>query len=313
MTVVIETSGLRRSFGAVRAVDGIDLSVPQASVFGFLGPNGAGKTTTIRMLLGLVKPDSGSVLLFGRPLEGERTSLLKRVGALVESPSIYPHLTGQENLRLTATLTGASRPQIDRALGIVRLEKDANRLAREYSTGMQQRLGVALALVSQPELLVLDEPTNGLDPGGIREMRDLVRTLPSKEGVTVFVSSHLLSEIEQTATHVGIVHRGRVLFAGALDALQTVRRPRIRIEVGDLPRASSILTANGWTTESDLPSKILYVIGPDVRPDTAGTLNRLLVSADVDVFHLAFDRPSLEETFLAMTETHAAVSPPLLA
>ena len=305
MTAVIETNGLRRSFGAVRAVDGIDLAVPRGSVFGFLGPNGAGKTTTIRMLLGLVSPDAGSIRLFGHPLATDRITLLSRVGALVELPSIYPHLTGRENLRVTATLSGASHRQIDRALGIVRLETDAGRLARTYSTGMQQRLGVALALVNEPELLILDEPTNGLDPAGIREIRELIQSLAAEHGVTVFVSSHLLSEIEQTATDVAIVHHGRLLFHGPLAELQTVRRARIRVEAGDAARACGILAAAGSEVEMQ-SSRSLYIVGPAVDAEAAAALNRLLVSAGVDVFHLAIERPSLEETFLTITEHEAA-------
>src|SRR5262249_32681543 len=210
-------------FGSVRAVDGVDLAVPPLSVYGFLGANGAGKTTTIRMLLGLIRPDAGDVRLFGEPLRQAPLALLARVGALVETPSLYPHLTGRENLRVTARLCGSTRAQIDRALAIVKLTADADRLVRGYSHGMQQRLGLALALVREPELLVLDEPTNGLDPSGIREIRELVRSFPNEHGVTMLISSHLLSEVEQIATNLGIIHRGRMLFQGSLAALQAER------------------------------------------------------------------------------------------
>src|SRR5919107_6344420 len=169
---MIETDGLTRRFGARVAVDDLNLRAPEAGVYGFLGPNGAGKTTAIRMLLGLIRPDAGEVHLFGAPLAVERRALMRRVGALVEAPSLYPHLTGRENLEVTRRMLGASRALIDRALDIVKMTRDAHRRVREYSLGMRQRLGLALALLNEPELLILDEPTNGLDPAGIHEMRD---------------------------------------------------------------------------------------------------------------------------------------------
>jgi ABC-type multidrug transport system ATPase subunit len=173
--LAISTSGLTRCFGDLVAVDSVDLRVPRASVYGFLGPNGAGKTTTIRMLLGLIRPHAGEVRLFGQSLRDGRIGLMRRVGALVESPSLYPHLTGRENLEVTRRLIGGSQEQIDRALSIVHLEEAADRCVKGYSTGMQQRLALALALLGEPELLILDEPTNGLDPAGIREMREFLR------------------------------------------------------------------------------------------------------------------------------------------
>src|SRR5262245_58240224 len=220
----IETRRLTRRFGTQLAVDDLNLSAPEAGVYGFLGPNGAGKTTTIRMLLGLIRPDAGEVWLFGAPLAANRQSLMRRVGALVEVPSLYPHLTGRENLEVTRRLLGGPRELIDRALDIVKLTADSHRRVREYSLGMRQRLGLALALLNKPELLILDEPTNGSDPAGIHEMRDLIRRLPAEFGITVFLSSHLLSEVEQIAGHIGIIHQGRLLFQGTLPELQAQRR-----------------------------------------------------------------------------------------
>jgi ABC-2 type transport system ATP-binding protein len=216
----IETEALTRAFGARAAVEQLNLLVPNGGIYGFLGPNGAGKTTTIRMLLGLIRPDSGKVRLFGKHFE---FSMLNRVGSLVEAPSLYPHLTGRENLEVTRRLVGAARADIDRVLAIVRLARDADRLVREYSLGMRQRLGLALALLNSPELLILDEPTNGLDPAGIHEMRDLLRRMPAEHGVTVFLSSHLLSEVEQIAGSVGIIREGRMLFQGSLAELRRLR------------------------------------------------------------------------------------------
>jgi ABC-type multidrug transport system ATPase subunit len=193
---IIETNDLTRRFGSVKAVDGVSLRVPPGSIYGFLGPNGAGKTTTIRMLLGLIRPNAGEVSLFGRSLSEQRLELLRRVGSLVESPSLYPHLTGWENLELIRRMVGGKPSEIEHALAVVRMEDAAHRLVREYSLGMRQRLGLAVALYGQPELLILDEPTNGLDPAGIHEMRELICSLPH-EGLTVFLSSHLLSEVDQ--------------------------------------------------------------------------------------------------------------------
>ncbi len=212
---VIETRALSRRFGAQVAVDDLNLLVPSAGVYGFLGPNGAGKTTAIRMLLGLIRPDAGEVRLFGQPLNSKHRVLMSRVGALVEAPSLYAHLTGRENLEVTRRLLGSPRHLIDVALETIKLTRDANRRVREYSLGMRQRLGLALALLNKPELLILDEPTNGLDPAGIHEMRDLIRRLPEEFGVTVFLSSHLLSEVEQIAGHIGIIHESKLLFQGS--------------------------------------------------------------------------------------------------
>src|SRR6185503_17544218 len=234
---LIETRGLSRRFGAQVAVDDLNLLVPAAGVYGFLGPNGAGKTTAIRMLLGLIRPDAGEVRLFGQPLMGNHRALMSRVGALVEAPSLYPHLTGRENLEVTRRLLGSPRALIDVALETVRMTRDANRRVREYSLGMKQRLGLALALLNKPQLLILDEPTNGLDPAGIHEMRDLIRRLPAEFGATIFLSSHLLSEVEQIAGHIGIIHQGRLLFQGALDELQAQQRERLIVGVNQPEQA----------------------------------------------------------------------------
>jgi ABC-2 type transport system ATP-binding protein len=216
----IETEALTRAFGTRTAVEQLNLLVPAGGIYGFLGPNGAGKTTTIRMLLGLIRPDSGTVRVFGNQFE---RSVLNRVGSLVETPSLYPHLTGRENLEVTRRLIGAAHDNVGRVLAIVRLTRDADRLVREYSLGSKQRLGLALALLNSPELLILDEPTNGLDPAGIHEMRELLRRMPVEHGVTVFLSSHLLSEVEQIAGSVGIIGDGRMLFQGSLAELRDLQ------------------------------------------------------------------------------------------
>src|SRR5712691_5847762 len=199
-----------KTFGSNTAVRGLNLSVPPHSVYGFLGPDGAGKSTTIRMVLGLQRPDRGAISLFARPLECERVASLRRIGSLVESPSLYLHLTGRENLEVHRRLLGLSKGAIDEALELVDLVSVANRLVRNYSSGMKQRLGLAQALLGNPELLLLDEPTNGLDPAGIHEVRTLIRDLPERSGVTVFLSSNLLAEVEQVATHLAIISQGQL-------------------------------------------------------------------------------------------------------
>ena len=216
----VVTEGLTKTFGDLAAVTDLALRVPCRCVYGFLGLNGAGKTTTIRMLLGLVRPTAGEVHLLGLPMPARRREALARVGAVVEHPTVYPHLTGLENLEITRRLIGAPPSSIPQALEIVGMTAPARRLVREYSTGMRQRLGVAVALLGSPELLILDEPTNGLDPAGIEALRELIRALPGRMNATVLVSSHILAEVEQIADHVGILHEGRLLLQGPLAPLR---------------------------------------------------------------------------------------------
>jgi ABC-2 type transport system ATP-binding protein len=217
--LAIETRSLTRSFGSRLAVDRLDLNVLRGSIYGFLGPNGAGKTTTIRLLLGLLEATAGSIFIEGEAFTRRQRTLLQGIGAVVEGPSLYPHLTGEENLEVTRRLRGASTAQIADVLTLVDLAADARSLVRVYSTGMRQRLALAVALLARPRLLLLDEPANGLDPSGIRELRLLLKRLAREQGVTVFVSSHALAEVEQVADDVGIIDRGRLLYQGALREL----------------------------------------------------------------------------------------------
>jgi ABC-type multidrug transport system ATPase subunit len=303
MENLIETRGLTRRFGARIAVNELNLSVPAAGVYGFLGPNGAGKTTAIRMLLGLIRPNAGEVRLFGLPVAGNRASLMRRAGALVESPSLYPHLTGRENLEVTRRLLGAQRDLIDVALDTVKLTKDADRRVREYSLGMRQRLGLALALLNKPELLILDEPTNGLDPAGIHEMRDLIRRLPEEFGVTVFLSSHLLSEVEQIASHIGIIHEGELLFQGPLSELQARQQTQLIVGVKQIDAAMDCLTKAGWNVHHSVDGMVSVAAKTS---DDAIKINNLLVEHRLDVFHIALAQPSLEDIFLTLTTNQSA-------
>jgi ABC-type multidrug transport system ATPase subunit len=298
MRFAIQTSGLTRQYADLTAVDHVDLQVPGGSVYGFLGPNGAGKTTTIRMLLGLIRPNQGEVQLFGQPLKRQNIALLGRVGALVEMPSLYPNLTGRENLEVTRRLLGTDKRLIDRALSIVHLNGAADKLVRKYSLGMKQRLGIALALLNQPQLLILDEPTNGLDPAGIHEIRDLIRSLPTEYGITVFLSSHLLSEVEQVATHIGIINHGKLIFQNTIQALQVERREHVKLGTFRPDVAISLLQKAGYRVrESD---EDLLMVDANGRTEAA-QINRSLVQSEQDVFHLTLERLTLEDIFLKLT------------
>ena len=280
----IETDGLTRHFGGFTAVDGLGLQVPRGSVYGFLGPNGAGKTTTIRMLLGLIRPHAGVIELLGMPMRGNRRRCLSRVGALVEAPALYPHLTGRENLELTRRLLGAPKAEIGRVLGIVRMEPSADRQVRTYSLGMKQRLALALAMLDGPELLILDEPTNGLDPAGIREIRQLIRSLPETDGITVFLSSHLLSEVEQIATHIGILHDGRLRFQGTLEALHAEVENRVVMGVDQPERAELILRSAGWTAHRGESNGHVWASINGISD--ASMINAQLVREGINVYQL---------------------------
>ncbi len=291
----METVGLTRHFGAVRAVESLNLRVPAGSVYGFLGPNGAGKTTTIRMLLGLIRPHDGTVRLFERPFSRDP---LARIGALVESPALYRHLTGRENLELVRRMTGRRPSDVDRALDTVRLDDAAERRVAGYSMGMRQRLGLALALVGAPELLILDEPTNGLDPAGIREIRELLSRLASEQGITVFLSSHLLSEVEQVATQVGIVDRGRLVFQGALAELRRRVQPHLEIGTDRPEEAAHALAAASFRVAG---SNGYGLVVEAAHHREAARANAVLVGGGFAVHHLRMRSASLEEIFLELT------------
>jgi ABC-type multidrug transport system ATPase subunit len=291
----IETQGLTRRYGTVAAVDNLSLQVPRGSVYGFLGPNGAGKTTTIRTLLGLIRPNAGQVTLFGQPFQRK---LLGKVGALVETPSLYPNLTGRENLEVTRRLLGAKPAQIDRALGIVNLQDAGKKLVKNYSLGMKQRLGIALALLNEPDLLMLDEPTNGLDPAGIHEIRELLRRLPTEYGITVFLSSHLLGEVEQIATHLGIINQGKLIYQGTMASLENMREDHVRLGAFEPEGAMVLLQSAGYQVQMDAEKRLIVSAS---RREEAARINAALVKQSQDVFHLSLERRSLEDIFLQLT------------
>lgn len=297
MTAAIRTEGLTRLYPGDHGVRDLDLDVPAGAVYGFLGPNGAGKTTTIRLLLGLLRPDRGRIVLHGQPLEPGRRQALAQVGALVESPALYPHLSGRQNLEITRRLLAADPARIDAVLDVTGMRANADRRVRDYSLGMRQRLAIALALLGAPKLLVLDEPGNGLDPAGILDMRKLLRSLASEHGITVFVSSHQLGEVEQVASHVGVLHGGRLRFQGTVDELRAQHRPRVRLQCDDPARAHALLAEAGETAER---TDLLTVMVESSRR-TEAELNRILVAAGLGVSHLSREQPSLEALFFDVT------------
>jgi ABC-2 type transport system ATP-binding protein len=300
--LVVETNGLSKRYGQRKVVDRLNLRVESGQIYGFLGLNGAGKTTTIRMLMGLIHPSAGEARLFGRSVPRERMQVMRKVGALVESPSYYGHLSGWDNLKIIATLLDVPSKRIAEVLDIVQLTDHANRKASSYSLGMKQRLGIAAALIGSPSLVVLDEPTNGLDPAGIHEIRDLICRMPREHGITVLVSSHLLAEIDQMATSVGVIHEGRLIFQGPIDELRARSRAHIRIEVDRPAEAMRRAPEFGLRVDDD---GLALALDSTLRADSA-RLVRALVEADVEVYRVEEQQRSLEEIFLELTSQAGA-------
>ena len=297
--LAIETRGLTYHFGNQKVVDNLSLQIAEGSIYGFLGPNGAGKTTTIKILLNLLKSPADSVFIFGKEINANRIASLRRMGALVEQPAIYAHLSGKENLYNRCILLGTPRSRAKEMLALVGLTEAADKKAGKYSLGMKQRLGIALALLADPELLLLDEPTNGLDPNGIIEIRNLMIELTSKHNKTILVSSHLLSEIERVATHVGIINKGRLLFQGTIDELQTMNKPVVEIETDIVEQTLSILQGAGYHPEhlAGEPIRIPY----SSKAET-GRINTMLVQSGITVSSIHLVRKDLEHLFLDITK-----------
>ncbi|HTJ12448.1 MAG TPA: ATP-binding cassette domain-containing protein [Dinghuibacter sp.] len=302
---ILETKGLSHHFGKQSILTRLDLRVPPGSIFGFLGPNGAGKTTTLRLILGLLRRQEGSVFFSGKELSGHRVEVLGKVGTLIEQPSLYAHLSGRENLNIYRHIYRATASRVEEVLSLVGLSGDAARKkAGRYSLGMKQRLAIAIALLPRPELLILDEPTNGLDPGGIVEMRELLQKLNREHGVTVLVSSHLLSEVEKLVTHVGIINQGRLVFQGTLSGLQTLKatgQGGWMIETDDARLGLGILAPH-FNARVSGEKALLLNIG---SREEAAAANRLLVQAGLPVYQLYQQQDNLETLFMDLT--HAAV------
>jgi ABC-2 type transport system ATP-binding protein len=297
-TEVIKTRGLTKRFGSassgIVAVDNLDIEVHRGEVFGFLGPNASGKTTTIGMLLGLIAPTSGTIELFGEDIEHNLPKLLKRTSAVLESSAFYPHLSGYDNLVIFArTIGGIEKCRIDEVLETVGLKKRAASKVRTYSLGMRQRLSVATALLNDPELIIMDEPANGLDPSGIIEFRELTRSL-GKQGKTVFISSHLLHEIEQTCDHVAIINRGKFLAQGSVNELLH-RGKMLQLCVPDPDTASNLLMNLDWVKTIETDDSYIYI---EIPEEKAAEVNRILVTAGIAVSEIKMSENSLEDFFL---------------
>ena len=295
MEWVIQTSGLSLRYGPRLVVDGLDLRVRPQAITGFLGPNGAGKTTTISLLLGLLKPNGGSAEVLGLPPGAP--AALAQIGALVESPALYDHLTGLENLEITRLMRDLPRAEADRVLGLVQLVQDARRPVREYSLGMRQRLGVALALMGQPRLLILDEPTNGLDPAGIQDMRELIRRLPLETGASVFLSSHMLAEVDQVAQDLVVIHKGRLKYQGPMEQLGAREQVELVVRVGDPAQAQAVLAQAGFACQ-ERDGRVLIQAALDQAPRVAASL----VAGGCDLYELSPHKANLEARFLALLE-----------
>ncbi len=296
--LAVHTRNLTHRFGADLVLRGLDLAVPKGAIYGFLGPNGAGKTTTLRLILGLLRRQLGTIEVFGRTLESDRLGILRTVGSSIESPSVYGHLTAAENLEVWRRVFGCGRHRIPDVLALVGLAGTGAKRADQFSLGMKQRLAIAVALLHEPSLLILDEPTNGLDPQGILEMRRLLGTLSRERGVTILVSSHILSEVERVVTHLGIIHLGSLRFQGTLDALRarTASSSSTAVDTSDNRRAVEIL-ARAAISGHVVRDRAVF---RGLSRDDAGRLTTVLAANGIVVYELTRAGDDLEQIFLDM-------------
>ena len=294
--MIVATDNLSKEYDGVYRVQELDIRIKEGDIYGFLGPNGAGKSTTMKKLLGLVKPTSGTIEIMGKPFnEKNRRDILASVGSLIESPSYYGHLTGRENMEIIRRLLDLPKKNIEEAVHIVRMENQMEKKVKNYSLGMKQRLGIAMALARFPKLLILDEPTNGLDPAGIEEMRELIKTLPKQYGMTVMISSHILSEIDQMATVVGIINQGCLIFQERMSVLDMQREPQIVLRTSDNNRTYQLLKkTNPQRTADGLQIGAL-------SDEQIGAVVQCLCSNGISVYRVEEHRESLEDIFLNLT------------
>ena len=294
--MIVATDNLSKEYDGVYRVQELDIRIKEGDIYGFLGPNGAGKSTTMKMLLGLVKPTSGTIEIMGKPFnEKNRRDILASVGSLIESPSYYGHLTGCENMEIIRRLLDLPKKNIEEAVHIVRMENQMEKKVKNYSLGMKQRLGIAMALARFPKLLILDEPTNGLDPAGIEEMRELIKTLPKQYGMTVMISSHILCEIDQMATVVGIINQGCLIFQERMSVLDMQREPQIVLRTSDNNRTYQLLKkTNPQRTADGLQIGAL-------SDEQIGAVVQCLCSNGISVYRVEEHRESLEDIFLNLT------------
>lgn len=296
-SLLIETKDLSYNFSnGVRTLNNINLQVEEGSIYGFLGPNGAGKTTTLRLLLGLLRKQQGSIEIFGKNFESARLDILKSLGSLIEQPSLYTHLTAKENLEVYRRIYKCGKSRIEEVLRMVGLSYTKNKKIKQFSLGMKQRLSIAVALLHAPPLLLLDEPTNGLDPNGIIETRELIKKL-NKEGVTILVSSHILAEIEKMATHVGIIHQGKMLFQGELSQLQQLKKEKSFLELETANNESAF----NFLQQFEVERKNGHLVLPFESHLQTANINRMLVEKGIDVFRLQPQQNDLEQLFIDLT------------
>jgi lantibiotic transport system ATP-binding protein len=293
----VETHHLTHRFSENEVVlKDINLQVQTGSIYGFLGPNGAGKTTTLRLALGLLKKQQGSISFFGLPFKENRLTILKKIGSLIESPSLYGHLTAKDNLSVLQKIYQCPKERIQHVLDLVGLPTTGNKKASQFSLGMKQRLSIAIALLHSPSLLILDEPTNGLDPSGIIEVRELLKKLNQEDGITILISSHLLAEIEKLVTHVGIINKGQLLFQGTLDDLKNKQQLSVStvFETSDNEKTIKIMTDHSLSPLFE-NGKITL---PSLGRETIAALNRQLVANDVLVYEISIVKNDLESIFI---------------
>lgn len=301
-SMAIATQGLTKNFAKNRAVDDLSLQVPRRCVYGFLGPNGAGKTTTMRLLLGLLRASAGSVFLNGHDIARDRIAALRGTGAVIETPALYDHLTGHANLALTARLLKLDAVEIDRVLDIVDMAKAADRKVGGYSLGMKQRLALARALLGNPRLLLLDEPSNGLDPEGMAVMRTLIRDLPERLDCTIFLSSHILSEVEQVASVIGVMKQGRLLVQGSARELLG-GSDTVQIGLSDAEAGSELLVRAGYAVVARGKGRVDISVGSqDSAREAAARVNALLVGAGVSVHRVQENKRSLEQLYHQLSD-----------
>lgn len=299
----IETVDLTHKFSENEtALNGVNLQVKENAIYGFLGPNGAGKTTTLKLILGLLKRQQGEIRIFGKSFEPNRVEILRNLGALIENPSIYGHLTAVENLQVLQKIYQCPKRRIEEVLELVGLNRTGNKKAGNFSLGMKQRLSIAAALLPDPSLLILDEPTNGLDPNGILEIRKLLKNLNREHGTTVLISSHLLSEIEKLVTHVGVIHKGSLLFQGTLDELTDKQRQtsRISFETSDDERARKIIGGGDGGAISEIVSGKVSM--PFIEKEKIARLNRRLVESGIEVYQINVVENDLEKIFFDLID-----------
>lgn len=297
MNYIIETNNLTKRFGTHVSVDSINLRVPRGKIYGFLGANGAGKTTTIRMLLSLIRPNHGTVQIMGHSLQHERETILKKVGCLVEAPSYYGHLSAYKNLKIITRLLDLPDANINNVLDVVRLTSYAGQAVKGYSLGMKQRLGIAQALIREPELLILDEPINGLDPAGIQEIRNLMLSLSREQGKTIFLSSHILSEIQSISDYVGIIKDGKLIFQDSMEELERLNKSWLCVITGQPAEAFETLTRHGGEVKQH-GNELLIAITKQMSQEDIFTLLK-----PYSILHVSECTRSLEDIFLQMTGT----------